>query len=139
MRLYLDGTLSNNTVTFFPQSLWFAGPDCDDIFEISEDCIRLDGLSCEGWSKDGEFAFRWKGVELVCIKHDGNTTEYVETEEFTLTDFAKMIQEKKMRLVNMDVCFDENVKATVTELTITDGNDYYEFPIDRVDTVEFIV
>lgn len=139
MRLYLDGKLSTNTETFFPQSLWFASEDCEFDYEVSEECIRLDGLSCEARSRNGEFAARWKGVELVYLKRDGNTTEYVETEDFTLDQFAKMISNKNMRLVNMDACYDENVNATVTELTISDGNDYYEFDSSKIDTVEFII
>ena len=138
MRVYLEGKLNIDDTGFLPAGLWFASKDHEFDYEVTEDCIMLDGWTIEGWSKDGEFSTRWKTVDLVYIKRDGDTTEYVETEEFTLDDFAKMVTEKDLRLVNMDAYFGADATVTVTGLTISDGNDYYEFPVERIDTIEFI-
>ena len=139
MRLYLEGKLSKPLTFFHPVSVWLANPECDFDWEVTEDCVRIDGLHTDAHAKEGEFQSTWRGVELVYIKRDGETTEYVETEDFTLDQLAKLVTEKKLRLVNMDGYMNESVDVIITKLSILDGNDWYDLDEDLIDEIEFIV
>lgn len=134
MRIYIDGKLSTKQETFIPATLWFATEDCDDNTEVSEECLCLDGLSCESCVEDNEFNCRWKGVEIRYYENG----EEIETEDFSLEKFISLITEKKMRLENMDAYYDSSVNVTITGLSIVDGHQEYEFDINLADEIEFI-
>jgi uncharacterized protein YacL (UPF0231 family) len=134
MRVYLDGKLSTKQETFLPAGLWFATENCDDNTEVSEECLRLDGITCESSVDGNEFSCRWKGTEIHYVKNG----EEIETEDFTLEEFVSLITEKKMRLENMDAYYDDEVNVTITGLTIVEGDKEYEFDVSLADEIEFI-
>lgn len=124
MRAYLNGTLSKKQETFIPQDLWFSTKDCDDNTIVSENCICLSGLTCESKTEDNEFSCRWKGVLLTYVNDNG--TE-IETEDFTIDKFFKMIKDKNMRLTNMSAFFDEDTVVKLTSLTFVEKDKETEF------------
>ena len=134
MRIYLDGKLSTKQETFLPATLWFATEDCDDDTYVSEECLCLDGLTCESCVNGNEFSCRWKGVEIRYIENG----KEIETEGFTLDKFISLITEKKMRLSNMEAYYDSDVNVTITGLSIVDGDDRYDFDVSLADEIEFI-
>jgi hypothetical protein len=134
MRIYLDGKLSTKQETFIPATLWFATEDCDDNTIVSEECLCLDGLTCESSVDGDEFSCRWKGVEIRYIENG----EEIETEDFSLDKFVSLITEKKMRLENMDAYYDSDVNVTITGLSIVEGDKEYEFDVSLADEIEFI-
>ena len=95
MRAYLNGTLSVNQETFIPQDLWFSTEECNDNTVGSDNCICVSGLTCESKTEDKEFSCRWKGVLLTYVNAEGKE---IETEDFTVDEFLKIIKDKKMRL-----------------------------------------
>lgn len=135
MIAYIDGILSKKQDCFLPSSLWFATEDCDDNTDISDTCLRLDGLHTEGKVWDDEhFTCRWKGVELCYIDESG---EYVETEEFTPEEFQKIINFKDMRLVNMDVHTDTDLTVTITNFVLLEEEtSLIELDTDLIDKIE---
>ena len=135
MRAYINGQLSNSQDTFLLASLWFASEDCEDNMEISDKCIRIDGLFVEGTSDTDEFSCRWKGVELCYVNSEG---EYIETEDFTVEEFQNLIKEKNMRLVNGDAYFDSNVDVKITEFKLVEEKEF-ELDVNLIDEIEFIV
>lgn len=148
MRAYIDGKVTRqdglplkDNHCFLPAGLWFNNPEEEFDWEITDNCIRLDGLSCES-SVDKEtntFTCRWKGVELCYIDHINGHTE---TEDFEIEKFKEIIEEKNMRLVNMDAYYDNyslNVEITNLVLIDNDENDTsYEFNTNLIDKIEFI-
>lgn len=135
MRAYLDGTLSKEQEMFLPQDLWFSTEECNDNTVVSEDCICISGLTCESKTEDKEFSCRWKGVILTYVNDEGKE---VETEDFTVDEFLKMIKDKNMRLTNMSAFFDTDVEVMLTSLVFVEKDKEIEFDISLVDEVEFI-
>lgn len=135
MRAYLDGTLSKEQEIFLPQDLWFSTEECNDNTIVSEDCICVSGLTCESKTENKEFSCRWKGVVLTYINNDGRE---IETEDFTVDEFLKMIKDKNMRLTNMSAFFDTDVDVMLTKLVFVEKDKETELDIKLVDEVEFI-
>lgn len=136
MRAYIDGKLSTRQSCFLPTNLWFANSEEDFDFEVTENCIRLDGVYTEGGvNEDDTFSCRWKGVELVCINDKG---EYHITEDFTVDKFSKLIKEKNMRLVNMDAYFDTDVDVSTTKFKLVDHTGEFELDPSLIDEIGFI-
>lgn len=135
MRAYLDGTLSKEQEIFLPQDLWFSTEECNDNTVVSEDCICVSGLTCESETENKEFSCRWKGVVLTYINNDGKE---IETEDFTVDEFLKMIKDKNMRLTNMSAFFDTDVDVMLTKLVFVEKDKETELDIKLVDEVEFI-
>lgn len=134
MRIYLDGKLSTKQETFIPAGLWFATENCDDNTEVSEECLHLDGITCESFVDGNEFSCRWKGTEIHYVENG----EEIETEDFSLEKFISLITEQKMRLENMDAYYDSDVNVTITGLSIVEGDKEYEFDVSLADEIEFI-
>lgn len=134
VRIYIDGHLSTKQETFIPATLWFATENCDDNTEVSEECLCLDGLSCESSIDGNKFSARWKGVEIHYIENG----EEIDTENFSLDKFVSLITEKKMRLENMDAYYDDDVFVTITSMSIVDGDNEYQFDVSLADEIEFI-
>lgn len=135
MIAYIDGILSKKLDSFLPSSLWFATEDCEDNREVSDTCIRLDGLHTEGniWD-DKHFTCRWKGVEVCYFDNNG---EYVETEEFTPEEFMETIKDINMRLVNMEVHTDTDVTVKITNFVLLEENkSLIELDTDLIDKIE---
>lgn len=146
MRAYINGKLSapngeqlGKIESFLPAGLWFANPDEDFDFEVSDSCIRLDGLYTEGSvdEETKEFSCRWKGIELC---HMDEIDGYLETEDFSIEDFTKIIEEKDMRLVNIDAYYDGDINVEITNLVLVDyyNDTRYEFDTNLIDKIEFI-
>ena len=135
MRAYICGKLSTNQNCFLPASLWFATPDCEYNIELSDKCIRIDGLEIESAVNECEFSCRWKGVELCYINCDG---EYIESEDFTVEQFKNILEEKNMSLANMDAYFDSSVNVTVTQFTLVDPESSLKLEFDDIEEMEFI-
>lgn len=135
MRAYLDGTLSKEQEMFLPQDLWFSTEECNDNTVVSEDCVCISGLTCEFKTENKEFSGRWKGVVLTYVNDEGRE---VETEDFTIDEFLKMIKDKNMRLTNMSAFFDTDVEVMLTSLVFVEKDKEIEFDISLVDEVEFI-
>lgn len=137
MRIYIDGTFSTLQKTFLPEALWFANLSCEDTDYVQENCICLEGHEIESSiAEDGmSFSCRWKGVDL-CRCDEGG--ERYDTEDWTIEEFMQLVNEKGMKLVNMDAYLDCDTKVTITELTIVDGDDKVIFNNDLIQTVEFL-
>lgn len=135
MRAYLNGRLSCHQETFIPQDLWFSTEECSDNTVVSDDCICVSGLTCESKTEDKEFSCRWKGVILTYVNNKGKE---IETEEFTVDEFLKMIKDKNMRLTNMSAFFDTDVDVMLTELLFVEKDKETEFDIKLVDEVELV-
>ena len=137
MRAYINGELSTPQLdTFFLVSFWFANEECEDNTEVSENCIRLDGIWTEGSSENTEFSCKWKGVALCYLNEEGF---YLEIENFTLDDFEKMIKEKNMKIVNADGYPSSTVNAKITEFKLVDGEKELVFDTDEIEEIEFII
>ena len=135
MRAYIDGALHPDQETFIIEDLWFATNDCDDNTIVSETCMCLSGLHCESNITNKYFYCRWKGVLLTYINDDGVE---IETEDFTVKEFLKMLEDKDMKLVNANAYFDKDVNAKILKLLLVD-NDYEEsIDVSEVDEIEFI-
>lgn len=142
MRAYINGKLTKpnresfpDDFVFLPSGLWFANSEEDFDFEITDNCMRLDGLYTESSVKNNEFYCKWKGLELNYIDDvDG----YTESQDFTIEDFANLVISKSMRLVNMDAYCDGNINVEITNFELVDSGDSFEFDTDLIDEIEFI-
>lgn len=136
MRLYMNGHFSVPQESFLPSALWLGNDDAEDTDVVSENCICLEGISCESITEDNEWSVRWKGVTL-----ETNDQEY--DEDFSLDMLIELIKEKGLRVVNMLSDFDEDVIVTIDEVEIEywDGKEEKKFVFPKemlTEEIEFI-
>lgn len=144
MRVYIDGKIArkdgeklNDNQCFLPAGLWFCSPWEEFDYEITNGCIRLDGLECESVvdKETNIFTCRWKGVELCYIDP---TNGHTETEDFEIEDFMTIVNDHNMRLVNMDAYYDGDLDVEITNLHIVDDDIEFNFDVNLIDKIEFI-
>lgn len=144
MRVYIDGKIArkdekklNDNQCFLPAGLWFCSPWEEFDYEITNGCIRLDGLECES-AVDKEtniFTCRWKGVELCYIDP---VNRHIETEDFEIEDFMTIVNDCNMRLVNMDAYYDGELDVVITSLHIVDDDIKFDFDTNLIDKIELL-
>lgn len=144
MRIYIDGKISRkdgkkleDNFCFLPAGLWFCSTQEEFDWDITNDCIRLDGLSVESAvdKVTNIFTCRWKGVELCYIDP---TNGHTETEDFEIEDFMTIVNDHNMRLVNMDAYYDGDLDVEITNLHIVDDDIEFNFDVNLIDKIEFI-
>lgn len=136
MRLYMNGHFSAPQSSFLPSTLWLANDEAEDTDIVSENCIQLDGISCESAIEGNEWSVRWKGVTLETEDNDYD-------EDFSLDMLIALIKEKKLVVKNMLSDYDDDVNVKIDDIKITywNGKEEQEFVFPKEmleEEIEFI-
>lgn len=113
----------------------FSTDNCEDNTLPGEDCVILSGYSIESSLTEKNVSGRWKGVLLQ--QKDGEMDD-----ETGLTVHNLIEKLKGYNVSNMWITaeyIDDYPTVRLTSLKIIDGNEEYEFPINKINkTIEFV-
>lgn len=118
MRIYINGTLSNEQETFLPADFFFSNENAEYTDIVSENCIEIYGMECESSVNDKSFSCRWKGVLLSSIDDNG---DIIEKEIYSVDEVLDIIKAGNLKLNNIMAYFDSNVKVDITDVEIEDS------------------